>query len=165
MKTLRGLDTDLAGKLNKRYERNNGDDLTPKKHRTRLVSIIAVLLAVETAGLLTLALLQWLKGDVFERISIPGIGPYPFILMFSLLGLMALAATIGFFRLWPAAWITAVSVQGISLLLTLVLYANEKPVYIYWIMVYCIVLVAYLNHSEVKPAFQPMPPGSDRREQ
>ena len=129
--------------------------MNPKKHRTRLVRIVAVLLALETAGFMSLALLQWVKGEIIEKVSIPGIGPSPFIFIFSMLGGMTLLATTGFVRLWRAAWITAVSVQAISLLLALVLYATEKPGYVYWIMIYCIVLVAYLNHSEVKSAFQP----------
>ena len=129
--------------------------MKPKKHRTRLVRIVGVLLALETAGFLTLAFLQWAKGEVIEKVSIPGIGPSPFIVIFMLLGAMALVSTVGFFRLWPAAWITAVSVQGISLLFTVILYLSEKPGYVYWIMGYCIVLVAYLNHSDVKSAFHP----------
>jgi hypothetical protein len=138
----------------KNNARNAGGPVNPLRHRTRLVTIVAILLAVETAGLLTLALMQWLKGDVVERVSIPGIGPSPFIIIFSLLAVMTLIATAGFFRLWPAAWITAVSVQGISLMLTLVLYVTEKPAYVYWIMIYCMMLVAYLNHSEVRSVFQ-----------
>ena len=136
----------------------------PKKHRPRLVRIVGVLLALETAGFLTLALLQWAKGEVIEKVSLPGVGPSPFIFIFSLLGAMALVSTVGFFRSWPAAWITAVSVQGISLLFTVILYITEKPGYVYWIMGYCIVLVAYLNHSDVKSAFHPGVTGNDEGE-
>lgn len=138
--------------------------MKPKKHRTRLVSIVAFLLALEAAGFLTLALLQWLRGDLFEKVSIPGVGPYPFILIFSFLGLLVFMAAVGFYRLWPAAWITAVSVQGISLLLSLVLYATQRPTYIFWIMIFCVILVAYLNHPEVKPAFQHGPSLNDSEE-
>lgn len=149
------------GTENKRNEGSAGGGLSPKRRRTRLVTIVAILLALEGAGFLSLALLQWLRGDLVEKVSIPGIGPYPFIVVFSLLGITAFVATVGFFRLWPAAWIAAVSVQGVSLLLSLILYVTERPAYIYWIMIFCVVLAAYLNHPEVKSAFQPKPLGDD----
>lgn len=136
--------------------------MKPKKHRTRLISIVTFLLALEGAGFFSLALLQWLRGDLFEKVSIPGVGPSPFIAVFSFLGVLAVIATVGFYCLWPAAWITAVSVQGASLLLSLVLYATERPAYIYWIMIFCVVLVAYLNHGEIRSAFQRGPSRNSR---
>jgi lysylphosphatidylglycerol synthetase-like protein (DUF2156 family) len=161
MKLLGGEGSGVAEKRDNESRGNRENAVEPKRHRTRLVSIVAFLLALETAGFLSLALLQWLRGDLFERVSIPGIGPSPFILIFSFLAVLAFLGTVGFYRLWPAAWITAVSVQGISLILSLLLYANQRPAYIYWIMIFCIVLVAYLNHSEVKSAFRTGPPGND----
>lgn len=69
------------------------------------------------------------------------------------IGILAILAAIGFFRLWPGAWLNAVMVQGTSLLIALFLYFHERPFYIYLTMVFSIFLVIYLNYSEVKEAF------------
>jgi hypothetical protein len=73
MKFLGGEGSDLAEKRDNESQGNRGNAVKPKRHRTRLVSIVAFLLALETAGFLSLALLQWLRGDLFEKVSIPGI--------------------------------------------------------------------------------------------
>jgi hypothetical protein len=71
------------------------------------------------------------------------------------LGLLALLAGIGFLRLWRTAWLMAMLLQGLSLVTALVLYFNHKPVYVYVLMVYSILIVVYLNYSEVYATFQP----------
>lgn len=74
--------------------------------------------------------------------------------IFIAIGILAVLAAIGFFRLWPAAWLNAVMVQGTSLLIALFLYFHEKPFYLYLIMIFSIFMVVYLNYSEVKEAFR-----------
>jgi hypothetical protein len=81
MKLLGGEGSGVAEKRDNESRGNRENAVEPKRHRTRLVSIVTFLLALETAGFLSLALLQWLRGDLFERVSIPGIGPSPFILI------------------------------------------------------------------------------------
>jgi hypothetical protein len=77
--------------------------------------------------------------------------------VFFCIGVLAILASIGFFRNWPGGWLNAVMVQGTSLLIALFLYFHEKPFYIYIIMVFCIFMVVYLNYSEVKESFRSRP--------
>jgi hypothetical protein len=84
--------------------------------------------------------------------------------VFFAIGILAILAAIGFFRLWPGGWLNAVMVQGTSLLISLFLYFHEKPFYIYLIMAFSIFMVIYLNYSEVKEAFQSQPAASEWNE-
>ncbi|MCI0397436.1 MAG: hypothetical protein L0322_21215, partial [Chloroflexi bacterium] len=63
-------------------------------------------------------------------------------------------AGLGFLGLWRTGWPNAMLVQGLSLLLTLILYFREGPVYIYGLMLYSILMVVYLHHPEVQEAFK-----------
>jgi hypothetical protein len=75
--------------------------------------------------------------------------------VFALLGVLALAAAIGFFRVARGAWLLAVLVQGIDLALALVLYFADRPAFVYGMMVYGIVMVLYLHQADVQAAFRP----------
>lgn len=70
------------------------------------------------------------------------------------LGILALLASAGFFRLWASAWLNAIMVQGLSLLMALGLYLREKPFYAYLMMLCGIFMVLYLNYSEIITAFR-----------
>lgn len=74
---------------------------------------------------------------------------------FNLLALLALIASFGFLRLHRLAWLCAMLLQGLCLLLALSLYAREKTPFAYLLMAYSIGLVLYLNYSDVQAAFQP----------
>jgi hypothetical protein len=74
--------------------------------------------------------------------------------IFSLLAVMALSAAVGFFRLVPAAWVSAVTVQGANLLLALVLYFSGRPGYVYGMMLAGIFMVVYLHQADVQAAFR-----------
>jgi hypothetical protein len=80
-------------------------------------------------------------------------------LVFALFALLSLSAALGFFRLVPAAWVNAVTVQGAALMLALVLYFRGRPAYVYGIMLYGIFMVLYLHQADVQAAFRPPPPG------
>jgi hypothetical protein len=82
-------------------------------------------------------------------------------IVFIPLAALALAAAGGFLRLWRSAWINAMLVQGLTLLIALILYLNEKPWYAYAMMLYGIVMVLYLNYYDVKVAFQPKAPAEE----
>ena len=62
------------------------------------------------------------------------------------------------------------TVQVFTLLACLLLYSNWQPVagwvpvYIYPVMLYCIVMVLYLNSSDVRAAFQVRPRTGTRGE-
>jgi hypothetical protein len=73
---------------------------------------------------------------------------------FGLLAVMALSAAIGFFRLVPAAWVSAVTVQGATLALALLLYFGGRPGYVYAMMLTGIFMVVYLHQADVQAAFR-----------
>jgi len=72
---------------------------------------------------------------------------------------LALLAAFGFLFMLRVGWLTAMIVQALTLLACLLLYAEwedlvpEEPNFIYPVMLYCIVMVLYLNSSDVRAAF------------
>jgi hypothetical protein len=75
-------------------------------------------------------------------------------LAFGLLAVLALSAAVGFLRLVPAAWVSAVTVQGANLLLALLLYFGGRPSYVYGMMLVGIFMVIYLHQADVQAAFR-----------
>jgi hypothetical protein len=75
-------------------------------------------------------------------------------LAFALLATLALAASIGFARVAPGAWLLAVMVQGLNLGLALFLYFQGRPTYVYVMMVYGVVMVLYLHQADVQAVFR-----------
>ena len=72
----------------------------------------------------------------------------------ALLGLLALIVAMGIFLLQPVAWMMGMAEEGICLLMTLIRYFADRPRHIYPIMALCILIVLYLNYSEVTDAFR-----------
>ncbi len=72
---------------------------------------------------------------------------------FTALGLLALLAAYGVFRLRPTAWITGMLTEGLTLLVALGVYLRGQAPYGYVMMLYGIGLVLYLNHEVVLAAF------------
>jgi hypothetical protein len=124
--------------------------------RTGLITVLGLLLLIQglgfffIGGLHTIIIeIDWQLNHQDYLINIPlGLRGGAFIG----LGVLALLASVGFLRMWYSAWPNAVMVQGLSLLLALMLYFYEKPFYIYTIMFYDVVMVIYLNYSEVTAA-------------
>ncbi|MBE7552055.1 MAG: hypothetical protein HS126_13380 [Anaerolineales bacterium] len=136
---------------------------TRLKTQTRpwLVSILGLLLLLQAAGLFDLGLFFFTRGLGLKRsliveafITTP-INSLAMGIVFIPLSLLALLAAIGFFRLWRAAWLMAMLLQGLSLLAALVLYFNQRPGYVYIIMLYSILLVLYLNYFETSTTLPP----------
>ena len=71
------------------------------------------------------------------------------------LGLFAFVSAIGFFLSQPVARMMAMASQAIYLVVALLLYFTARPRYVYPIMISCVVIVRYLNYSEVVDAFRP----------
>jgi hypothetical protein len=82
---------------------------------------------------------------------------------------LALLAALGFLFLFRIGWLLAMTVQVFTLLACLLLYSDWEPVsgwvpvFIYPVMLYCIVMVLYLNSSDVRAAFQVRPRTGSRR--
>lgn len=71
---------------------------------------------------------------------------------------LAILAAVGFLFLLRAGWLLAMAVQALTLLACLLIYSDWgpvsgwKPVFIYPVMLYCILMVLYLNSSDVRTA-------------
>lgn len=70
-----------------------------------------------------------------------------------LLTILGLSGAIGFFRIWRSAWTQAVFVQGVSLLISLILYFINKPRHIFLLMIYGVFMVFYLHYADVQAVF------------
>lgn len=81
-------------------------------------------------------------------------------LMLGIPAVLALLAALGFLFLFRIGWLLAMIVQSLTLLACLLLYTEweeilyQEPVFVYPVMLYCIVMVLYLNSSDVRAAFQ-----------
>jgi hypothetical protein len=118
------------------------------------VTFIGLLLLFQAAGLLVLALytLAW----PFELAQITAEQPAAVAaLVFAFLAPFALWTSIGFLRRWRNAWLNAMLLQGLCLLIALAVYiSQDKPAFAYVVMGFSVYMVIYLNHYEVKEAFR-----------
>src|SRR5215211_171617 len=73
-----------------------------------------------------------------------------FVVLFLPPALMMLLAGLGFLLLKRRGWLLAAIAQGLSLGVCLWLYAELDPYYVYPIMVYCILMIMYLNSHDVR---------------
>jgi hypothetical protein len=91
------------------------------------------------------------------------------VLILALPAILAVLAALGFFLLFRLGWLLAMSVQALTLLACLLLYGEwetilyREPVFIYPVMLYCIVMTLYLNSSDVRAAFHVKPRTGVRR--
>lgn len=142
----------------------------------RAVCIVALLLVVQAAALLGFGLvhsvaihaLPWLDAErvgqwiaaapvdlsgVWARLLEIGARSSHLTILFVPLGLMAFLSALGFCRRRLFVWTAAMTVQSIHLLCALILYFTSRPVYTSILMLYGILMVIYLNYSEVANAF------------
>ncbi|MCK6624239.1 MAG: hypothetical protein L6R45_03565 [Anaerolineae bacterium] len=131
------------------------------KTRSGPVMVLGLLLLLQAVGLFDLGLFFFTRGLglrrslIVEMLITEPINALAMGIIFIPLALLALLAALGFFRLWRAAWIMAMLTQGLSLLTALLLYFNQRPSYVYVIMLYSIFLVIYLHTAEVSTTFEP----------
>jgi hypothetical protein len=80
-------------------------------------------------------------------------------LILGLPAILAFLAALGFFLLFRIGWLLGMIVQALTLLACLLLYSEwetilyREPVFIYPVMLYCILMILYLNSSDVRAAF------------
>ncbi len=135
----------------------------PAKSRSWPVRATAVLLLLQAIGLGGFAVyritqLDWRfleQGITQESITPEYVDAILLVAMFIPLALLALVAAVGFVFLFRIGWLLGAIAQGLILLACLNLYFQHKPVFVYPIMVYSIIMVLYLNSFEVRIAFQP----------
>lgn len=137
----------------------------PAKSRSWPVRATAVLLLLQAIGLggysvYRITRLDWSflpqEAEIIQDVMTPGhIEAISLGAMFIPLALLALVAAVGFVFLFRIGWLLGAIAQGLILLACLNLYFQYRPIFIYPIMVYSIVMVLYLNSFEVRIAFQP----------
>jgi hypothetical protein len=116
--------------------------------------VLGLLLLLQAVGLFDLGLYFFSGGLglerslIVERFVAEPVNALAMGVVFMPLSLLALLSGISFLGMWRIAWLMAMLVQGLSLLTALVLYFNQKPGYVYVIMLYSIFMVIYLNYFE-----------------
>ena len=76
--------------------------------------------------------------------------------------ILAAVAAVGFLFMRRKGWLPAALAQTLGLGTCVALYAELEPIFVYPAMVYCIVMVLYLNSHDVRAVFHPgREPGDD----
>lgn len=136
---------------------------TPTEARPWSVNALVLLLVAQAVGLAAIVILTGTRLEWLILVSgwtNPDRETAPLIIggMFLPLAATALSAALGIWLLRRTGWILAMLAQIALLLACLTLYFDERPGFIYPLMVSCIALVLYLNSSDVRLAFQLAPP-------
>jgi hypothetical protein len=127
------------------------------------VTLLTLLLLVQSAGLFVIGAFSLLATSLRHQITLDTVmAELPHAArgsLFIALALLALIVSFSFFRLQPAAWLSAVLVQGLTLLFALGLYLRDqpgnRPHYAYLMMLYGLFMAIYLNYGDVQAAFRP----------
>lgn len=130
------------------------------------LTVIGFLLFFEAAALATAGTLNF-TATAFAAIlpsRLVGWGTSLSIL-FLLISPLALVAGVGFMRLWAGAWLSAMTLQGLSLAVSLSIYfyLPDSPFFLFFGMAYSTLMVMYLNSHGVRASFRPesRPEGRD----
>lgn len=136
----------------------------PRIQSPRSLPILVALMVLQAIGLIGYGSVQFLAhGDSITAI-LAGVNRFiPFAVFTGIsnglvavfLGLINLVIAVALSRLRHWAWIGALALQGVSLIAALMAYLSQRPNYIS--MVLGVVLVLYLNQSEIQVAFQREP--------
>ena len=126
----------------------------------RPVRLVGVLLVLEAVGLASLAgyhvVLRagWPRMEIvaelrrsFETLAAGG--------AFVAAAILAAVAAVGFLFMRRRGWLPAALAQTLGLGTCVALYAELEPIFVYPAMVYCIVMVLYLNSRDVRTVFHP----------
>ena len=121
----------------------------------RPVRVIGLLLLLQTVGLAGLILYELSRVD-WRRLD-PGSSGQAIeaanSLLFAPSAVLAFLAALGFLFLYRRGWILAALSQGASLAVCLWLYSESAPFHVYPVMIYCILMVLYLNSHDVRVVF------------
>ncbi len=128
------------------------------KTRRRPVRAIGLLLILQVIGLAGIGFYE------FTEVDWPQIDPDDppqealeavALFLFVPPAILAFLAALGFLLLTRRGWLLAAIAEGLSLAACLWLYTELNPIYIYPIMVYCILMILYLNSQPVRMVFHP----------
>ncbi len=121
----------------------------------RPIRVIGLLLVLQAAGLAGVVLYElsrfdWRLDPESPSGQATGVASS---LLFAPPAVLALLAALGFLFLSRRGWILAALSQGASLAICLWLYSESAPLYVYPVMVYCVLMVLYLNSHAVRVVF------------
>ncbi len=74
---------------------------------------------------------------------------------FVVAAILATVAAVGFLFMRRRGWLLAALAQTLGLGTCLAIYVDLEPVFVYPVMLYCIVMVLYLNSRAVRTVFHP----------
>jgi hypothetical protein len=136
------------------------------------VRAISLLLIVQALGLIginawLLSGIDWEREFAFVFLSLTALDTLSFSTMFTLIAVVSFFTAFAFFLRRRSAWLVAMTIQGAILFCCLWIYFLttshlRASLFIYLIMLYSILLVLYLNTTDVRQAFWRMarPEGS-----
>jgi hypothetical protein len=130
----------------------------PQKTSYRPVRAIGVLLILEVFGLLVLGGYEFLQVDwmgINLRSPQHRAVEVAVFALFVPSAVLTLLSALSFLFLYRRGWLLAAIAQGMSLAVCLWLYSWFQPGYVYPIMVYCILMILYLNSQDVRMVFHP----------
>jgi hypothetical protein len=138
------------------------------------VRAISLLLIVQALGLIginawLLSGIDWEQEFAFVFLSLTALDTLSFSTMFTLIAVVAFFTAFAFSLRRRSAWLVAMTLQGVILFCCLWIYFLtashlRASLFIYLIMLYSILLVLYLNTTDVRQAFWRMADGEWRLE-
>jgi len=130
--------------------------MEPNKATYRTVKVIGVLLILEVIGLVVIGVFE------FSQIHWRGLelesqhheaAEVAVYTLFVPSGILTLMSGLSFLVMRRRGWLLAAIAQGLSLAVSLWLYSWFQPGYVYPIIVYCILMILYLNSHDVRVVF------------
>jgi len=107
--------------------------------------------SVRISGGLLLILQAGLLHIIWPRQAVP----LEIYLVFNILSVLAVLAAIGFFFLLHTGWLSGMLTQGLSLLVSLIIYTMGREILLAQLtMLYSIFMVLYLNSFNIRGAFR-----------
>jgi hypothetical protein len=126
--------------------------------RSWSIRVIGLLLLVQAIGLVSISLsksirINWQQALRGEALSAQAMEAVVISGMFLPLAILAVVAALSILWVSRIGWLFAMIVQAVTLLVCLTLYFQHKPIFIYPLMLSCIILILYLNSFDVHLAF------------
>ncbi len=132
----------------------------PGGQSRRPVRAIGLLLLLEVAIIAALGAFEFLRVDWRRVVSAREVPPREVVevvalVLFAPAVVLTLLAALGFLLLRRRGWLLAAISQGMVVAVCLWLYVEYRPVYVYPIMAYAVLMILYLNVHDVRAVFYP----------
>lgn len=144
-----------------RLAERRGDPLPePDRQSYRPVRAIGLLLILEVGAIAALGANEYSRVDWRRVVSawvVPSreVGEVGALILFAPAAVLTLFAALGFLLLRRRGWLLAAISQGAVVGVCLFLYAEYRPIYVYPIMAYAVLMILYLNVHDVRAVFYP----------